>query len=102
MVGQAGEIVINRDRLDGMERGESLSPDEKAVKGEKDASGTPSVEDLKKAVEGGQAPEGDQPPDGTEVISEWQEGRHRVIERRAGPGEEVWIFVISVDAYTNS
>jgi sodium/hydrogen antiporter len=27
--------------------------------------------------------------DGTEVIGEWKEGPHRIIERRTGPGEEV-------------
>ncbi len=34
-------------------------------------------------------PEGEEPVDGTDIISEWQEGPHRVVERRAGPGEEV-------------
>jgi sodium/hydrogen antiporter len=28
-------------------------------------------------------------PDGTDTVSEWQEGSHKVIERRTGPGEEV-------------
>lgn len=28
-------------------------------------------------------------PDGDENVSEWREGPHKVIERRAGPGEEV-------------
>ena len=32
---------------------------------------------------------GGNPPDGTEIVSEWKEGPHRVIERRAGPGAEV-------------
>ncbi|KAF5391889.1 hypothetical protein D9757_001639 [Collybiopsis confluens] len=39
-------------------------------------------------------PEGEEPPDGVEVLSEWQEGPHRVIERRKGPGEEVEVEVI--------
>ncbi|KAJ7133332.1 Sodium/hydrogen exchanger family-domain-containing protein [Mycena epipterygia] len=42
----------------------------------------------------GRRPEGDVPPDGEEIISEWQEGHHRIIERRAGPGEEVEVEVI--------
>ncbi|KAE9406976.1 hypothetical protein BT96DRAFT_1014388 [Gymnopus androsaceus JB14] len=39
-------------------------------------------------------PAGEEPPDGMEVMSEWQEGPHRIIERRAGPGEEVEVEVI--------
>ncbi|KAF8907732.1 Sodium/hydrogen exchanger family-domain-containing protein [Mucidula mucida] len=39
-------------------------------------------------------PEGEEPVDGTDIISEWQEGPHRVVERRAGPGEEVEVEVI--------
>ncbi|KAJ7445112.1 Sodium/hydrogen exchanger family-domain-containing protein [Mycena latifolia] len=45
-------------------------------------------------VEAGMRPEGDVPPDGEELVTEWQEGHHRIIERRAGPGEEVEVEVI--------
>lgn len=34
------------------------------------------------------------PPDGTEGVMEWKEGSDKVVEKRAGPGEEVgqnWI-----------
>lgn len=31
-------------------------------------------------------------PDGDELITEWQEGDRTIIERRAGPGEEVCPF----------
>ncbi|KAK7044881.1 Na-H-exchanger domain-containing protein [Favolaschia claudopus] len=56
---------------------------------------TPGSHDEKeKEVEEGLRPEGDVPPDGEEIVSEWQEGPHRVIERRAGPGEEVEVEVI--------
>ncbi|KAJ6779278.1 Sodium/hydrogen exchanger family-domain-containing protein [Mycena vulgaris] len=52
-------------------------------------------EDERKAeVAAGTRPEGDVPPDGEELVSEWQEGHHRIIERRAGPGEEVEVEVI--------
>ncbi|KAK7466184.1 hypothetical protein VKT23_004905 [Stygiomarasmius scandens] len=41
-------------------------------------------------------PAGEVPPDGPEdeVIEEWQEGPHRVVERRRGPGEEVEVEVV--------
>ncbi|KAF7360148.1 Na-H-Exchanger domain-containing protein [Mycena venus] len=60
------------------------------------AAGTsPGSRDEKDSdVEAGLRPEGDVPPDGTEIVSEWQEGHHRIIERRAGPGEEVEVEVI--------
>ncbi|KAJ6487699.1 Sodium/hydrogen exchanger family-domain-containing protein [Mycena sanguinolenta] len=53
-----------------------------------------SRDDEKDEVEAGLRPEGDVPPDGEELVSEWQEGHHRIIERRAGPGEEVEVEVI--------
>lgn len=51
--------------------------------------------DEKEDVEAGLRPEGDVPPDGEELVSEWQEGHHRIIERRAGPGEEVCFYYLS-------
>jgi hypothetical protein len=60
-----------------------------------------SRDEEKEDVEAGLRPEGDVPPDGEELVSEWQEGHHRIIERRAGPGEEV-LFVCHLsllDAY---
>ncbi|KAL1748701.1 hypothetical protein HDZ31DRAFT_29137 [Schizophyllum fasciatum] len=39
-------------------------------------------------------PAGEFPPDGDEVLSEWQEGPHTVIERRGGPGEDVEVEVL--------
>jgi hypothetical protein len=38
-------------------------------------------------------------PDGDEKEQEWREGPHKIIERRAGPGEGVRMFVGS---YSNS
>ncbi|KAI0263911.1 Sodium/hydrogen exchanger family-domain-containing protein [Gloeopeniophorella convolvens] len=35
----------------------------------------------------------DNAPDGAEVLAEWKEGPHRIIERRMGPGEEVEVEV---------
>ena len=37
-------------------------------------------------------------PDGDDILQEWKEGPHRVIERRAGPGEEVRAFIRSVSS----
>ncbi|KAF9523393.1 Sodium/hydrogen exchanger family-domain-containing protein [Crepidotus variabilis] len=37
------------------------------------------------------------PPDGSETLAEWQEGHHRVIERRLGPGSDVEVTVINED-----
>ncbi|KAK1223104.1 hypothetical protein PQX77_014032 [Marasmius sp. AFHP31] len=103
--------VLSRDMVDGMERGE-LSP----VENEKQSVGASSTssEDEKKKLahvrsgsrergeemvhhppEAGEVlPPGETPPDGDEIVSEWQEGPHRVIERRKGPGEEVEVEVI--------
>lgn len=86
MVGQPNDIVINRDFVDGMERGEGSSSQDEKLK-EKDSQ-TPSTDDVQRNVAGG-SPEGAEPPDGTDIVSVWDEGRHRVIERRKGPGEEV-------------
>lgn len=84
VVERGGEnIVINRDTVDGMERGEKIDP-----------SQTDSSETAKKGTDTPMDDEknADTPPDGNDIISEWQEGSHRVIERRAGPGEEVNIL----------
>lgn len=40
-------------------------------------------------ADGVDAPGAESPPDGDDVLSEWREGHDRIIERRAGPGEEV-------------
>ncbi len=37
---------------------------------------------------------GQEPSDGTEMISEWKEGSHRVIERRTGPGSDVRLSLV--------
>ena len=55
---------------------------------------TPMSQDLEKQVhrEVGKDIREPSPPDGTEVLAEWKEGPHKVIERRSGPGEEVCSF----------
>lgn len=96
------EIVINRDRVDMMEEG--ISPGEKHVgvrEEEEDVVLPPSEQssDTKREEsEGDKTEKGeevlehasrDNPPDGNEILQEWNEGPHQVIERKAGPGEEV-------------
>ncbi|KAJ3840475.1 Sodium/hydrogen exchanger family-domain-containing protein [Lentinula raphanica] len=118
------DIVINRDRdtMDGLERGEHTpqeklspegsvgsSPTEVEAVAETDkrtqhvtispqlsprASASPGVQGIGEEPGAEILPPGEEPPDGTETLSEWQEGPHRVIERRAGPGEEVEVEVI--------
>lgn len=70
-------IEINRD----LERGELT------VQGDE----TPTTEKL--GSTSSQTQNGDyreeSPPDGTETVTEWKEGPHNIVERRAGPGEEV-------------
>jgi hypothetical protein len=38
---------------------------------------------------GGERARPDTPPDGIELVTEWQEPHHRVVEWRTGPGEDV-------------
>lgn len=75
------EIVINRDRLGGagQEREESLTP----------VAGTSSEEEKQPETPREAVEKAEDPPDGTETYQEWREGPHKVVERRAGPGEEV-------------
>jgi sodium/hydrogen antiporter len=102
-VRQGEDIVINRDD-NALERGEcSPDADEKRsatttlnqaqhVPKEKDMAESPTESEKRASTAGprGEAETGDQgTPDGDEVLQEWKEGPHRVIERRAGAGEEV-------------
>ncbi|KAF7299367.1 Na-H-Exchanger domain-containing protein [Mycena indigotica] len=110
-----GGIVVNRDpnrdpnRIADLEEGTGFSgPEKDTVNGRlqeeieidrKQHSESPTVvssdkDQKQRQVEAGLTPEGDVPPDGEELVSEWQEGHHRIIERRAGPGEEVEVEVI--------
>jgi hypothetical protein len=83
-----------------MERGE-ISLDEKAEH-ERDVTRTINGSDENKREDGSgeqtvmessqeleDKVKGENIPDGTNAFSEWQEGNHKVIERCAGPGEEV-------------
>ncbi|KAI0927053.1 hypothetical protein AcV5_007692 [Taiwanofungus camphoratus] len=104
---RAGEdIVINRDSE--MERG-TLSPQEKerrrgspsemlAGEGsttleEKDERESEQIQDEEATRADGSDMRQQNKPDGDEIISEWKEGTHRIVEKRAGPGEEVEVEV---------
>ncbi|KAL1741428.1 Sodium/hydrogen exchanger family-domain-containing protein [Schizophyllum fasciatum] len=92
-VDRGEDVVINRDRDDAMERGEL----------EKEEESEPSSATRTTAGEPEKGPPTpEMPPDGDDVLSEWQEGRNTVIERRAGPGEEVEVEVIRNDGDTES
>lgn len=99
LVDRGDDIVINRDSV--MEEGD-MSHNEKSIleptrrPQSRSGSRTPGVtpEDggsLETKMEE-PSPKDDlkeTPPDGSEVIAEWQEPHHQIIERRTGPGEEV-------------
>lgn len=93
------DIVINRDsdmeRGDATVNGDETPPTEKAP-----GSDTSPTQTTKEGEEPSpQREEGDfreeNPPDGREVIAEWKEGPHNIVEKRAGPGEEVRLALIA-------
>ncbi|ESK83719.1 na+ h+ exchanger 1 [Moniliophthora roreri MCA 2997] len=94
------EIAINRDpekndTANRMERGE-LSSIGKSNSG---VSNSTSATDIRDRSQGSTEDlvvhsAGELPPDGEESVLEWDEGPHKVIERRKGPGEEVEVEVI--------
>ncbi|KAF7791430.1 hypothetical protein EIP86_002446 [Pleurotus ostreatoroseus] len=87
------DIVINRDDRD-VERGEATmfgedTPEEKA------STDSQQMQDEEARRETGEDMRDENPPDGeqTETITEWKEGPHKIVEKRAGPGEEVEVEV---------
>ena len=83
------DIVINRDieRGEGTMQGDETPPTEKVV--ESGSSQTQTQVEGSPTRESGEDMREENPPDGKEVVAEWKEGPHNVIEKRAGPGEEV-------------
>lgn len=110
MVSRPEDIVINRDHISEMEKGEAGAPTESSGTISKRTSVItavpPTVTDTRPTEiveEGGVSPSGtltgeefgkENPPDGSETELEWREGPHKVIERRRGPGQEVEIEVV--------
>ncbi|THH29119.1 hypothetical protein EUX98_g5069 [Antrodiella citrinella] len=101
------DIIINRDR--DVERGDAISDEkvdlERGDRSRRDSltahgenssdaekSGSASTSSQTRAGEESD-PREEVPPDGTETVTEWKEGPHRIVERRPGPGEEVEVEV---------
>ncbi|KAI0789689.1 Sodium/hydrogen exchanger family-domain-containing protein [Abortiporus biennis] len=103
------DIVINRDR--DVERGD-LSPEEKLARSRRESMTVVDQHaestDLEKEPSSGSQTQSEgggmrnskgwdlreeMPPDGNDIIAEWREGTHRIIERRTGPGDEVEVEV---------
>ena len=78
------EIVINRDQ-NGHAEGSVTPVEATSSQEEKQAEDRDRGQDAREKGE----VRGENPPDGTEVLAEWKEGPHNVIERRRGPGDEV-------------
>jgi hypothetical protein len=100
-VSRGEDIVINRDS--DMERGESTIEKESGAPtpGETLSEGTQRGEEwgVSEIEEHHQHQhqrdmKEENPPDGTEVVAEWKEGPHRIIERRSEPGEEASLPVV--------
>ncbi|KAI0059568.1 hypothetical protein BV25DRAFT_1860149 [Artomyces pyxidatus] len=79
------DIVINRDpgEVEEIRRERETSGEEKTAEA--------ATHDGDHAAE--PTPKPDNPPDGDDLVAEWKEGPHRIIERRGGPGEEVEVEV---------
>jgi sodium/hydrogen antiporter len=88
-VSRAEDIVINRDSE--MERGElsiektiSGSPEQTVLDSIRQTeSPSPQMEMETEEMKD------EQPPDGNGIVSEWQEGRDKIVEKQEGPGEDV-------------
>lgn len=84
------DIVINRDS--DVERGEATVAGDETPPTEKvpgsDSSPTQTTREEPSSQQEGDFRE-ENLPDGREVVAEWKEGPHNIVEKRAGPGEEV-------------
>ena len=98
IVDKREDIVINRDE-DSAEKGE-LTPEDRTEVASTPSGSSRSPAERERELEKEtiaeaqkkqplHMPAGEDVVDGDNIISEWQEGPHLVIERRAGPGEEV-------------
>lgn len=81
------DVVINRDHdVNAMEKGHAgITEEENTIM----ESGRPSTDGKEDMSNGDDIAKTQTPPDGTETVMEWKEGSDVIVERRAGPGEEV-------------
>ncbi|KAI9568563.1 Sodium/hydrogen exchanger family-domain-containing protein [Boletus coccyginus] len=96
---RAEDVVINRDHdVNAMENGRAgLAEEEKTIMESRRTSA--DLNALHEKTEGTLKDDKQTPPDGIEDVMEWKEGSDKIIERRAGPGEEVDVEVVH-HAYT--
>lgn len=87
------EIVINRDREDAMERGVIPASESVTEKDASDSSREQEEADVRRPD--GTNVRDENPPDGEATEEEWREGPHRIVEKRAAPGEEVGPFAVN-------
>lgn len=121
MVTRLEDIVINRDPVPDLEKGDDTTPDpSEETKVFSSSPATQSVQDVGTTAGNtrtntvtsdthvswkGQQFSGphtrgiiardyrdEEPPDGNETLAEWREGKVDVVERRVGPGEDVCLF----------
>lgn len=85
------EIVINRDREDAMERG--VIPESESVTEKEPSDSSRERDDAEARRPDGTNMRDENLPDGEETEEEWREGAHRIVEKRAAPGEEVGFTV---------
>lgn len=88
------DIVINRDREDAMERG--VIPASESVTEKEPSDSSREREEAEARRPDGTDVRDENPPDGEETEEEWREGPHRIVEKRAAPGEEVGSFAVRI------
>lgn len=100
---RGNDIVINRDsdieRGDATVHGDETPPTEKVPGSDSSPTQTTGEEPPLQREEDDFREEN--PPDGREIVAEWKEGPHNIVERRAGPGEEVRVIPTRRDYKTN-
>jgi hypothetical protein len=115
LVTRREDIVINRDPIQlppDLEKGaERDTIPDSSTSGETKVTASQSIQEMgtTQGTESNDLVEGQssriiardfrdqEPADGTDILSEWREGKYNVIERRNGAGEDVSLFVLMHD-----
>ncbi|KAL4081124.1 Sodium/hydrogen exchanger family-domain-containing protein [Scleroderma citrinum] len=109
LISRGEEVVINRDPVSMLEKGEGgVAFDNSMSESKRTSLATANAPPLEKSEQdvveegrlsptvtlaGEEAAKG-YPVDDTDTVMEWREGPHKIIERRGGPGQEVEVEVI--------